>query len=95
MPLPRIRRFFHLVFVLYFVEAGAFLLLAPWSRFWTARVVLPSPRALESFLESSYLRGFVAGIGLVHLIFAVRELERWRRATPERPLLRRLAPGRP
>lgn len=83
------RRLAHLVFIFYFLEAGAFLLLSPWSRFWVSRVVLLSPRSLQGFLGSPYFRGFVAGLGLLHLIFAVRELERWRRAEPERPFLRR------
>jgi hypothetical protein len=87
----RLGRLAHLVFIFYFLEAGAFLVMSPWSRFWTARVVLLSPRRFQILLSSPYFRGFVAGLGLLHLIFAVRELERWRRAESERPLLRRLA----
>jgi hypothetical protein len=65
----------------YFLEAGLFLVLAPWSRFWMRRVVLPSPTSLESLLASGSFRGFVAGLGVLHLALAVRELL-GRRSTP-------------
>lgn len=91
MPLRRLGRLAHLVFIFYFLEAGAFLLMSPWSRFWTTRVVLRSPHRVQALLGSPYFRGFVAGLGLLHLIFAIRELERWRRAEAVRPLVRRVA----
>ncbi len=58
----------------YFLEAGLLLLVAPWSRLWMHRVVLPSPVALQPFLASPSFRGFVAGLGVLHLLLAVREL---------------------
>ena len=54
--------------------AGLFLVLAPWSRLWAARVVVPSPASLEPLLASPAFRGFVAGIGVLHLALAVRDL---------------------
>ena len=60
----------------YFLEAGCFLLLAPWSRLWTQRVVLRSPEALQHLLASSHFRGFVAGLGVLHVLAAIRELRR-------------------
>jgi hypothetical protein len=65
----------------YFLEAGLFLVLAPWSRFWMRRVVLPSPASLETLLASGSFRGFVAGVGVLHLALAARELL-GRRSTP-------------
>ncbi len=58
----------------YFLEAGLFLVLAPWSRLWTRRVVLESPASLEWLLASPSFRGFVAGLGVLHLAAAAREL---------------------
>ena len=77
----RAGRLMQLIFGLYFLEAGLFLVLAPWSRFWTRRVVLPSPEALEPLLASPSFRGFVAGLGILHLVLAARELL-GRRSTP-------------
>lgn len=58
----------------YFLEAGLLLVVAPWSRIWTYRVVLPSPASLEPLLSSHPFRGFVAGLGVLHLVLAARLL---------------------
>lgn len=78
--MPRIRseRLLQIVLGFYFLEAGLFLVLAPWSRLWTRHVVAPSPASLESLLASGSFRGFVAGIGVLHICLAVRELLGWR-----------------
>ena len=67
-------RLLQLLLGFYFLEAGLFLVLAPWSRLWSQRVVLPSPASLEPLLPSPSFRGFVAGLGVLHLFLAVREL---------------------
>lgn len=67
-------RVLQLLLGFYFLEAGLFLVLAPWSRLWAQRVVIPSPASLEPFLASPSFRGFVAGLGILHLVLAVREL---------------------
>jgi hypothetical protein len=58
----------------YFLEAGLLLVLAPWGRFWVRRIVLPAPDSLAPFLASPWLRGFVTGLGVLHVLLAVREL---------------------
>ena len=72
-------RLLRALFILYVLEAGAFLSLAPWSRLWSLRVVARSPAALRALLASPYFRSFVVGIGLLHLWAAVSEIEAWRR----------------
>lgn len=67
-------RVLQLVLGLYFLEAGLLLVLAPWSRLWLKRVVLPSPASLEPLLAAPTFRGFVAGLGVLHLVLAVRVL---------------------
>lgn len=67
-------RLLQLLLGFYFLEAGLFLVLAPWSRLWSQRVVLPAPASLEPLLASPSFRGFVAGVGILHLVLAVREL---------------------
>jgi hypothetical protein len=67
------------LFLVYVLEAGAFLLMSPWSRFWDRRVASRSPVALQPFLYSPFLRGFISGVGLLHLFAAVRQVEAWRR----------------
>lgn len=77
----RLGRLLDLALVFYFLEAGAFLLLSPWSRYWSERIVNRSPHSLQPFLLSPSFRGFLAGVGFLHIFFAVRELEMWRRSS--------------
>ena len=71
-------RLLRALFILYVLEAGAFLSLAPWSRLWTIRVVARSPAPLHDILASPFFRSFLVGIGLLHLWAAVVEIELWR-----------------
>jgi len=69
-----------LAVVVYLCAAGWFLVLAPWSRFWAARVVEQAPPWLLAWLGSPALRGALSGFGLVHFAVAFSWLEAsWRR----------------
>jgi hypothetical protein len=76
---------FRVLFVFYCLEAGAFLLLAPWSPAWDRNFVqLPFGAAREVLLHS-WFRGAVTGFGIVHLLWAIHDCEQWwtsRRARP-------------
>lgn len=72
-------RLLRALFILYVLEAGAFLTLAPWSRLWAHRVVGRSPTFARDVLASPYFRSFLVGVGLLHLLAAVAEIEAWRR----------------
>jgi hypothetical protein len=82
---PRAQLLGRFLFVFYVVEAGAFLVLAPWSRFWIRRVVTRSPASLHFALMSPYLRSFLVAVGLLHLFVAIREIEAWRRQSASGP----------
>lgn len=77
-------RVLRVVVTVYFLEVGAFLTLSPWSRFWSERVVGRSPRRAAAALHSPFFRGFVTGLGLLHLAAALREVEAWRRGRDAR-----------
>ena len=77
--LPGGNRLLRAFFVVYVLEAGAFLTLAPWTRYWTAHVVVRSPARARAFLDSPYFRSFLLGLGLLHLWAAASEIEAWRR----------------
>ena len=67
------------LFLVYVLEAGAFFLMLPWSHFWERRVASRAPVAVQPVLFSPFFRGFVSGIGLLHLFAAIRQVEAWRR----------------
>lgn len=53
------------LFVFYCGAVGVYLLLRPWS---------PAGRGLPGFSSSGYFRGFVSGLGLVHLAAGIADL---------------------
>jgi len=75
---------FRVLFIVYCVEAGVFLLLAPWSPMWGRTLAhLPLGALRPLFLDAAF-RGGVSGFGLVHLVWGAHDtrllLSRRRRA---------------
>ncbi|MDX1501952.1 MAG: hypothetical protein R3325_06275 [Thermoanaerobaculia bacterium] len=73
---------FRLLFILYCVEVGVFLVLVPWSANWD-RALIQLPTAwLRGLLLHSAFRGAITGFGLIHLIWGAHDLEtllaRWK-----------------
>jgi len=66
------RPLLYFLYLLYCVEAGIFLCLVPWSRFWINSYFVQIP-TLRSILLSGYLRGGVTAIGLLHLVVATKD----------------------
>jgi len=65
-----------LFFALYCLEAGLFFTVVPWTRIWTMNSLLYDSAAVALVADNPFVRGFVSGIGVLHLIFGVRELLR-------------------
>jgi hypothetical protein len=61
------------VFVLYCIEAGLFFLLAPWTRFWLTNPLLAFSPSIAAAAANPFLRGFVSGFGVVHILLGLRE----------------------
>lgn len=73
----RMESVFRVLFVVYCLEAGLFLLLAPWTSAWDRNFVpLPIGAAREVLLQS-WFRGAVTGFGMVHLLWAVHDCQQW------------------
>jgi hypothetical protein len=64
-----------MIVVVYLTAAGWFFVLAPWSGFWTSRVVPNAPLWLALVLESPGLRGALSGLGVLHFAAAWSWLE--------------------
>ncbi len=62
------------LFVFYCTTVGVYLLLRP----WTGRVPMPG------FLGSGFFRGFVSGLGLVHLAAGIADLRNLTRGLEQR-----------
>ncbi len=71
----RIEILFRLLFIFYCVEAGLFLLLAPWSPLWDRNVLLIPFAALRGLALHPASRGAVSGFGLIHLVWGAHDLD--------------------
>jgi hypothetical protein len=69
-----------LFYALYCLEAGLFFTIVPWTRIWTLNPFLHSSIAVAVWADNPFVRGFISGFGVVHLILGVRELMRMTRA---------------
>ena len=83
------RAAYRFLFIIYCVEAGVFLLLAPWSGAWD-RMALELPAAgLRLLSLHPVVRGAVSGFGMVHLVWGAHDLDLLlarRRADGEHPV---------
>jgi hypothetical protein len=69
-----------LFYALYCLEAGLFFTVVPWTRLWTLNPLLHNSATIAVYADNPFVRGFISGIGVVHLILGVRELVRISRA---------------
>ena len=69
-----IERFSRALVVIYFLEAGLILTIAPWTRFWERNYLVESWPFTEAILTSGIVRGSVTGLGIVSLCAVAVEL---------------------
>lgn len=62
-------------FILYCIEAGIFLLFAPWSPVWDQTMVRIPLEGLRMLSLNPLFRGAVSGFGLVHLVWGAHDLD--------------------
>jgi hypothetical protein len=72
------RRIFLVVFVLFCLEIGIILTVAPWTPFWTRNSLLRSFPQVREFLMYGFVRGLISGLGLSDIWLAVVEAVRYR-----------------
>ena len=65
--------------IVYLVEVGLVLVVAPWTRFWDRNYFVESLPLLEPLLTSPALRGVVSGFGIVTLGAAAVDVSAWLR----------------
>ena len=65
-----------LFFALYCLEAGLFFIVVPWTRVWTMNPLLQSHVAMAVLAGNPFVRGFVSGFGVVHLIIGIKDIVR-------------------
>lgn len=75
-----------LFFALYCLEAGVFFAIVPWTRVWTLNPLLHHNVSLAMWVDDGFVRGFISGVGLIHILIGLRDLSIFmknrRRETP-------------
>ena len=62
-----------LFFALYCLEAGLFFLVVPWTRVWMLSPLWHGT-AMAALAFNPFVRGFVSGFGVVHLIIGIKDI---------------------
>ena len=70
MPVP-------LFFAIYCLEAGLFFTIVPWTPAWSMNPLLHSHLAVAFVADNPFVRGFVSGLGIVHLLVGTRDILDW------------------
>ncbi len=73
------KRFVSVVFIIFCVELGLFLLVLPWSDLWDQNGFLHMVPTLRPILLSNFARGAVSGLGLLNLWVAMSDIWNFRR----------------
>lgn len=74
-----------LFYALYCLEAGFFFTIVPWTRIWTLNPLLHGHPTIALVANNPYARGFVSGVGVLHLLIGARELLRMMQRRGESP----------
>ena len=82
-PPPRTWRWYHVawsvVFILFCLELGVFLLMFPWTEYWDNNYFSTMAPGWRRFWGNAYVRGGVSGLGIVNLYISIAEIFRLRR----------------
>src|SRR5262249_51433814 len=63
-----------LLYILYSLEVGVFLLFLPWLHIWDNNYLLYRYPNLRPFISNSYVKGAVLGLGLVNIFIGIQEI---------------------
>ncbi len=67
------------IYVLYCLEVGIFLLVYPWMRLWDQNFLLQYSSYLRVLLLNDFVRGAVSGLGIANLILGAWEVAHFQR----------------
>jgi hypothetical protein len=62
------------IFIVYFLEVGVLLTLAPWSTLWDRNYFIQAWPVIAAVAGNDYVRGAVSGLGLVNLTAGCAEV---------------------
>ena len=68
-----------ILYILYSLEAGVFLVFLPWLGIWDNNYLLYLYPEVRSILANSFLKGAVLGLGIVNILIGIQEIVLFKR----------------
>lgn len=63
-----------LLYAAYFLEVGLLLVVLPWTVFWNHNYLFDLAPIAQPWIQSSYARGAVSGLGLVNIALGLADV---------------------
>lgn len=60
--------------VIFFLEVGLVLSLAPWSAYWDRNYFAETLPAVRALITNNFVRGAISGLGVINIFAALGEL---------------------
>lgn len=76
------RKLWSILFIVFCLEIGLFLLIYPWTDMWGDNMFLSMAPRWNTLWFSGYFRGLLSGLGALNVYIAVVEIIRLRRFAP-------------
>ncbi len=64
----------HILYILYSLEVGSFLIVFPWLKIWENNYILYRFPGFRPVVANSFMKGAILGLGLVNIFIGVQEL---------------------
>jgi hypothetical protein len=77
--------FSHILYIVYSLGVGVFLLFLPWMDIWENNYIVYLHPVLRPIVTSNFLKGGVLGLGLVNIFIGIQEIANLRKG-PKRIL---------
>ena len=74
-----------LLYILYSLEVGVFLMFLPWLTIWENNYLLYLYPDIRPVMANAFLKGAVLGLGIVNIVIGIQEIALFRRR-PRRQL---------
>lgn len=72
-------RIFKVLYILFSIEAGIFLLSLPWMSFWDTNVLTYMYPQILVVVTNPYFKGAVTGLGIVNIIIGIHEIANFKK----------------
>jgi len=71
----------HLVYIVYCLEVGGFLLFLPWFGIWDNNYLLYRYPLIRPIVANAFLKGAVVGVGIVNILIGIQEIASFKKST--------------